>query len=255
MRFSPFAFLGQGFLVEYIVVGGGAAGGPTGDAFGGGAGSVVTGSHTTYQGDTFNIIVGAGGTPASRNGQTSSLQIINASIYPAPGGNGNTSGNGFTSGSTVLCGGLTVYGGGGGAATVGGNAFCPASPTQTPGNGGNGVAWLDGIYYGGGGGAGNSKSTEPRGINFGVGGLGGGGNGGYTSNQTQSPVQATTGSNGFGGGGGGAGSFGVNIAGNGGSGSVIIRYLAPQKAFGGNNVFESGSYVYHTFTTNGTLIT
>jgi hypothetical protein len=255
MRFTPFGFLGQGFTVEYLIVGGGAAGGPTGDAFGGGSGGVVSGSVETYQGDIFNIIVGAGGTTTSRNGETSSLQIKSNTTYLIPGGSGSTSGNGYVAGQTISCGGLLVYGGGGGAATVGGNAFCPSTPVQTPGNGGNGVAWLDGIYYGGGGGAGNSKSTEPRGINFGVGGLGGGGNGGYTSNITQQPVQATTGSNGLGGGGGGAGSYGVNIAGDGGSGSVIIRYSAPQRAIGGNNVFESGSYVYHTFTTNGTLIT
>jgi hypothetical protein len=255
MRFTPFAFLGQSFLVEYLIVGGGAAGGPTGDAFGGGGGGVISGSTTTYQGDIFNIIIGAGGTPSSRNGQTSSLQIKSATTYSIGGGNGTTSGNGYVAGGTATCGGLTVYGGGGGAGVNGSNGLCLSTPVQTPGNGGNGVAWLNGIYYGGGGGAGNSKSTEPRGINFGVGGLGGGGNGGYTSNISQQPVQATSGLDGFGGAGGGAGSYGANTAGNGGSGSVIIRYQAPQKAIGGNSVFESGSYVYHTFTSNGTLTT
>lgn len=256
MRFTPFAFAGgQEFLIDYLIVGGGARGNAVSDTivYGGGGGGVISGSVAAYSGDVFNVVVGSGGSGSIQNGETSSLQIRSAITYYAPGGNGTTSGNGYLAGATVTCGGLPVAGGGGGAGQAGEDAFCPASPTQTPGDGGNGVVWLNGIYYGGGGGGGNSKDTEPKGINFGTGGLGGGGNGGYTNTSVQT-VPATSGSNGLGGGGGGAGYVGGG-PGSGGSGSVIIRYSAPQRAIGGNTTFESGSYVYHVFTTNGTLTT
>jgi hypothetical protein len=251
MRFTPFAFAGgQEFLIDYIIVGGGARGGTLPNAHGGGSGAVISGSVATYSGDIFNIIVGAGGTVSNINGETSSLQIKSTTTYYSPGGNDGRSGNGFTSGSSVTCGGLEAAGGGGGSAENGVNGFCPASPVQQPGNGGSGSVWLNAIYYGGGGGAGNSRVT---GIAVGNGGFGGGGNGGSRT-EGGAAIFAQSGSNGFGGGGGGEGSNGGG-AGNGGSGSVIIRYPAPQRAYGGNSIIESGSFVYHTFTSNGTLTT
>ena len=256
MRFTPFAFAGgQEFLIDYLIVGGGARGNEVADTYviGGGGGGVISGSVATYSGDIFNIIIGAGGSGSIQNGETSSLQIKSSTTYYAPGGNGTTSGNGFVAGANATCGGLPVAGGGGGAGQVGVDAICLFTPTQTPGNGGNGVPWLNGIYYGGGGGGGNSKITEPKGVQRGVGGLGGGGTGGYTSEAVE-PVFATSGTNGLGGAGGGAGYAGGG-PGNGGSGSVIIRYPAPQRAYGGNSIIESGSFVYHTFTSNGTLTT
>lgn len=253
MRFTPFAFAGgQEFLVDYLIVGGGARGSSSAAKQGGGAGKVVSGSVATYSGDIFTIVVGAGGTGSIINGETSSLQIKSSTTYYAEGANIGTSGNGFAAGNTITCDGFTVAGGGGGASTVGVNGNCPSFPTQTPGNGGTGAAWLNGIYYGGGGGAGNS---DPAGANRGSGGLGGGGTGGgRMTGPPYTPIDATSGTDGLGGGGGGQG-VSSGGAGNGGSGSVIIRYPAPQRAYGGNSVFESGSYVYHTFTSNGTLTT
>jgi hypothetical protein len=246
MRFTPFAFAGgQEFLIDYLIVGGGARGGTLPNAHGGGGGGVISGSVATYPGDIFNVIVGAGG-----NGQTSSLEIKSSTLYYVSGAFDGLSGNGFTSGSSVSCGGLEAAGGGGGSAQNGINADCPGTPVQKPGDGGSGSVWLNAIYYGGGGGAGNSRVT---GILIGNGGFGGGGSGGSRT-EGGAAIFAQSGSNGLGGGGGGEGSNGGG-PGSGGSGSVIIRYPAPQRAYGGNSVFESGSYVYHTFTSNGILTT
>jgi hypothetical protein len=256
MRFTPFAFAGgQEFLIDYIIVGGGARGTNLPTPIGGGAGQVITGSVATYSGDIFNIVVGAGGTGSIVNGETSSLQIKNATTYYAAGGSGSTSGNGFVAGTTISCDGATSPGGGAGASANGGNGTCADFRQPTPGNGGNGIAWLNGNYYGGGGGAGLCTGGEPNPIGNSTGGLGGGGNGGGRSRTSPNPgIPAESGLDGFGGGGGGQG-YVTGGAGNGGSGSVIIRYPAPQRAIGGNSVFESGSYVYHTFTSNGTLTT
>lgn len=246
MRFTPFAFAGgQEFLIDYLIVGGGAAGSPIPNAVGGGAGGVISGSLNIFGGNSYDVTIGAGGIVGNINGYTSSINFNNFGIFNAPGGERGKSGNNFNSGSSVICGGIIAEGGGGGSAAIGGNGFCPASPAQDPGDGGVGSFWLDGKCYGGGGGAGNSRAA---GIAVGFGGNGGGGNGGYNA------VAATNGSGSVGGGGGGQGAS-TGTAGNGGSGSVIIRYPAPQRAYGGNIIFESGSYVYHTFTSNGTLTT
>jgi len=251
MRFTPFAFAGgQEFLIDYLIVGGGARGGTLPNAHGGGGGGIISGSIATYSGDIFNITVGAGGTVSNINGETSSLQIKSSTTYYSPGGNDGRSGNGFISGSSVTCGGLQAAGGGGGSSENGNDGGCPVTPVQAPGGGGNGSVWLNAIYYGGGGGAGNSRVT---GIATGLGGLGGGGNGGSRT-EGGAAIFAQSGSNVFGGGGGGEGSNGGG-PGDGGSGSVIIRYPAPQRAYGGNSIIESGSFVYHTFTSNGTLTT
>lgn len=249
MRFTPFTFAGgQEFAVDFIVVGGGARGGTLPNAHGGGGGGTITGSISTYPGDLFNIIVGAGGTVSNINGQTSSLEVKSTTTYYAAGGNDGMSGNGFISGSSITCGGFVEAGGGGGANQTGSQANCLSQPI--PGRGGNGTLWLNSIYYGGGGGAGQSNPTAPY---AGDPGFGGGGIGGAKT-EAGVPYAAQNGFDGFGGGGGGQG-VATGSAGDGGSGSVVIRYLAPQRAYGGNTVFESGSYVYHTFTTNGTLTT
>jgi hypothetical protein len=257
MRFTPFAFAGgQEFLIDYLIVGGGSRGTNQPTPVGGGAGKVVSGSIATYSGDIFDIVVGAGGSGSVINGETSSLQIKSSTTYYAQGGSGSKSGNGFVAGTTGDCSGVTSPGGGGGAGANGGNGTCADYRQPVPGNGGIGLLWLNGIYYGGGGGAGLcSGGTEPFPTGNSTGGLGGGGNGGGRQpNPPYGDIAATSGLNGFGGGGGGQGYSGGG-PGNGGSGSVIIRYPAPQRAYGGNTIIESGSYVYHTFTSNGTLTT
>ena len=63
---------------------------------------------------------------------------------------------------------------------------------------------------------------------------------------------------GSGGGGGGYGytttscfTCSAHVAGNGGSGIVIIRYPGSQRGSGGNSVYADGGYTYHVFTSGG----
>ena len=256
MRFTPFAFAGgQEFLIDYIVIGGGARGSLLPSPTGGGAGKVISGSIATYSGDIFDIVVGAGGSGSVINGETSSLQIKSATTYYAQGASGSISGNGFVAGVTANCSGVIASAGGGGANATGINGSCSGYQQDVPGNGGIGLAWLNGIYYGGGGGGGLVGGGTPSSTGGSSGGLGGGGNGGGVNpSPPYNGIPATSGADGFGGGGGGQGYAG-GASGNGGSGSVIIRYPAPQRAYGGNTITESGSFVYHTFTSNGTLTT
>ena len=61
--------------------------------------------------------------------------------------------------------------------------------------------------------------------------------------------------------GGGGGAYGysttscltcsAHVAGNGGSGIVIIRYPGSQRGSGGNSVYADGGYTYHVFTSGG----
>ena len=239
--------------IEYLVVGGGGNGG-TSCGGGGGAGGFVSGSATLLNtGMQYTAIVG-------NNTQTSSLLLPTGSVVALAGGKG---GNGETIGSNGASGGGGGYtfsqisraggsgsvgqgfaggssagigtsqpwgaGGGGGASQVGFNGA-----TNVGGNGGDGLQWLDGNYYAGGGG-GTPCSTGTRGL----GGLGGGGNAGYSTFSIAGAGTPNTG----GGGGGHSDTPGI-----GGSGVVIIRYTGSPKASGGT-VTESGGYTYHKFTT------
>jgi uncharacterized repeat protein (TIGR02543 family) len=140
-------------------------------------------------------------------------------------------------------------GGGGGAGSAGGNTIL----SNIGGNGGNGViSSITGsdVYYGGGGGGsinsndgqycglrtgtnnyycnGTNPNLEVRG--GGTGGLGGGGNGsswGYNGSGTRGQyANATAGAANTGGGGGGTDPEDIN-GGAGGSGVVILRWVAP----------------------------
>ena len=75
-------------------------------------------------------------------------------------------------------------------------------------------------------------------------GVNGGGNGTTSSSGT-----ATSGAVNTGGGGGGDR---TSVAGSGGSGVVIVRYLGGQVATGGT-ITSSGGYTVHTFTGVGTF--
>jgi hypothetical protein len=115
-------------------------------------------------------------------------------------------------------------GGGGGASEAGGTGV-----TGSAGDGGDGIAWLDGNYYGGGGAGIYFQSGS--GSN-GTGGIGGGGN------------PNTSGTSNTGGGGGGS----YTSASLGGDGVVIVRYPGPIVLATGGTITQSGSFVYHTFT-------
>ena len=93
--------------VEYLIAGGGAAGGgvigEVGDvdpgAGGGGAGSVVTGTFTNLAPGTYTITVGTGGTPTSSTGNSGGSSSFNSTtatggIGGRRDGYGGNSGNG-----------------------------------------------------------------------------------------------------------------------------------------------------------------
>jgi hypothetical protein len=228
--------------VEYIVVGGGAAGRNPG--IGGSAGGVLSGSLAIPFSTTTSITVGiggtsSGGTPVLTPG-TSSISSSILGFFAAGGANAGTSGT-----PTVFSEGLSgpglTQGGGAGSSKNGNNGT-----TGVDGDGGTGSIWLDGKWYAGGGGgaSGNGVPGYP--------GLGGGG----TAQTGIGPDGLTYQINGYNGRGGGAAGSGTS----GGSGVVIIRYLtgsivAPyDNAITGGELTISGGYAYRTFTGSAQLV-
>jgi hypothetical protein len=246
------------------IAGGGGGSGPHGG--GGGAGGLQLFSSQSLLSSTgYPVIIGAGGSVGAQtasNGGNSVFGSLTASlgggggsgftyvgatyigVAGAAGGSGGGAGGGSTSGTTAGGAGTSgqgnnggtgtntsstgAGGGGGGAGAGGSNAV-----VQQGGNGGAGVntysTWasatntgVSGFYAGGGGGGSyvNSSSSAA------TGGSGGGGNGGFTSPNHStvggSSVAGTANTGSGGGGGQGNGGLGAN----GGSGIVIVRYLA-----------------------------
>jgi hypothetical protein len=277
------------YSLNYLsVAGGGGGGGGTGGTAlpcsGGGAGGYLTGTLMTpvLINSTYTITVGAGGTGGSYDpniGDTDSANGVNSSIAntsnlvvsvgggrgvrdqnngmsggSGSGGNFNRNGGAGTAGQGNTGGGSTnsnLGGSGGGAGAVGGSNGAAggiglqSSITGTP------------TYYAGGGGGGRNTSTGRI-----AGGLGGGGAGNYSAtagtNSGYDNRYGIPGTENLGGGGGATGGYGspTNVAGSGGSGVVILSYIADsQKGTGGNvTTYTSGSDTYwvHTFTTSGT---
>jgi hypothetical protein len=253
------------FGAELLVVGGG---GGAGNFSGGGAGEYVVRNNLNISSASIIVTVGAGGSPggnaapnavASRNGQSSGFDAIvaagggggsqyqaasatNVTGASAGGGPLNVTGGqslddgdplsfGNNGGAGYYASSVPVGGGGGGAGAAGQNA------TNNSGNlsgaGGIGKAWpaitthsatalgigqVSGtaVYFAGGGGGyfGNSGTV----VNF-SGGLGGGANGAAWGS---GDALAHTG-----GGGGGSNTY-AGFGGDGGSGVVVVRYVAPQ---------------------------
>jgi len=240
----------QALTADILVVAGG--GGSSGNwGGGGGAGGLLSfTSQSLASGTAYTCTVGAGGAGAQytpTNGGNSVFGALTTAVGGGSGGNagsnsggtggsggggtydtgvGNgTAGQGNAGGAGQLGGGGNARGGGGGGAGASGGA----ANGSIAGVGGIGVysTFTDQIgavtglgdyeashYYfaGGGGGGGANGGTD----NSNVGGYGGGGNGSRTA---PTSGQANTG----GGGGGGAGNV-LPVAGNGGSGLVIVRY-------------------------------
>ena len=232
---------------ELLVVAGGGGGGAFNTGGGGGAGGVLQTSIVDPATGLYNITVGAGGAGKPRsggyaagdNGENSVALGYTAigggggggggSVPPGDGGSGGggggtwsapqdppggagTTGQGHAGGAgwnTAYTCSLTG-GGGGGAGSAGTNG-------SAGGHGGDGISvdW-DGTvrWFGGGGGGGTNCSGTP------AGGVGGGGDG-SGSNYNGQDGQPNTG-----GGGGGVHENG-GVAGDGGSGIVLIRYLKP----------------------------
>jgi len=181
-----------------------------------GAYSGNSGSNTTATGQTTCIGGGGGGgfpdrVGLGRDGGSGGGSSYNPNRSNGTSGQGNGGGLCHISGSTY-----SGSGGGGGKGAVGGDG----GSNHQGGDGGVGAAWLNGIYYAGGGGAGGGFPDGTNGQQ-GAGGNGGGGRGGPdTSLSPTTPVAGTVNT----GGGGGAGGYTGNYGAAGGSGIVIIRY-------------------------------
>ena len=229
---------------QYLVVAGGGAGGHR-HAGGGGAGGYLTASNYSLPTGTVAVTVGAGGAKRTTQDQIDVVggsggnSIFGVLTAIGGGGGGSNGQQGVTGGSgggdgertNRLTGTAGTAGqgnaGGGSASTYGGGAGGGGAGAAggygngngTPGSGGVGLATsISGVstYYAGGGGGGGYTVTA----NYAApGGLGGGGAGGGDG---RSGVDA--GANTGGGGGGGGQTVGP-VAGAGGSGVVIIRYL------------------------------
>ena len=252
--------------VEVLVVAGGGSGGShyatsTGtSAGGGGAGGLIyQNNYSVTAGTTIDVVVGAGGISprvegVAGNGGNSifgTLEAIGGGTggyrngAPTNGGSGGgvgyysetggagTTGQGFSGGSSDI----NIYGGAGGGGAGAAGQF------SSDGNGTNGGVGLycgdkfgnvfgDNGYFAGGGGGGSTSTSA------GQGGLGGGGTGGFYSNGLD--AKPNTGS------GGGGASNGGYLAGNGGSGIILIRYPGLQRAEGGTVTTLNG-YTIHAF--------
>lgn len=233
---------------DFLIVAGGGGGGSDGDSGGGGGGAGGMTFHTQILSPgTYEVVVGNGGVGVTgirkigNDGATSSFFGIDV-VGGGGGGGGAGSSNqpGRTGGSgggaagnfggTTGVGGLGITGqgnkggsgkistpragGGGGGAGGTGRDGGEALPSGSAGGGGEGIQWLDGRRYAGGGGQAYRSG-------FGLyGGKGGGGVGSYFE-RTGSNFHITYGYPSTGGGGGGGG---YNFVTQGGSGIVALRY-------------------------------
>ena len=225
------------FTGNSLVVAGGAGGGNNMGG-GGGAGGYLTATQS-FTPQNYSVTIGAGGAGTAQGSWVSGspgnntvfngLTAIGGGSGGGAGLNGGNGGSGGGAGTEVnRVGGSGTAGqgnkggdvpnngsgGGGGAGAAGENGL---GYHARGGNGGVGLQWLNGNFYAGGGGAGAGGSGTYVG---GTGGNGGGGTGATTNQNNATAGAANTG------GGGGGGPYGTNPSAAGGSGIVIIRYMA-----------------------------
>lgn len=221
---------------DYLIVG---AGMVRGAGIGGGAGGFLSGSAATMSfNTTIDIQIGLPGSGSNNNGESSSMSGSSFAYLYA--GGASTTFSGYPQGNQEGLGGPNTNGGGAGAGQNGVNGIPGLS-----GRGGDGLAWVDGNFYaGGGGGAGTTLAGQ------GAAGTGGGGIG--APGDIGGTVPGENGVDGTGGGGGG------NMQ-KGGSGIVILRYLTSSlvppydQALSGGTLSITGSYAYLTFTGSSQL--
>jgi len=277
--------------MEALLVAGGAAGAWSGNMVGGGGGGggVAYIPNFYLSNATYTITVGAGGVPDSGNVYSDQNQIYNGgntsvtstsgqsvTVYGGGVGGGNSGDKGSAGGSgggghwssgqggAALSGtatgidGVVFYGRAGGqsdrntTAGGGGGGATTAGADATLGGGGNGGEGFESaitgtaVVYGSGGGGGGNNSS-------GLGGTNGG-------DATSSTALATSGVTNTGSGGGGSG---ISLNGSGGSGIVVLRYIAGIQAEAGTpykiegiqigDPDAAGSYTVTFTQTNGVL--
>lgn len=238
--------------VDILTYAGGGAGGSQHGGGGGGAGGYVYSANQTLNPGTYTIVVGGGGSYASRdNGSNSRFGALaeaigggagategqDASVRARVGGSGGGGGGTYPAGQMAGAAGTSGQGNSGGSGVQvsnysggagGGGAGSAGSNNSGAGNGGAGLntwsTWApiialgtSGYILGGGGGGGYGVSGTPRGI-----GSAGGGNGAIDGEGQASAGVEGTGSGG--GGSSGTGNNGTRVGNSGGSGRVILRY-------------------------------
>ena len=267
---------------DYVIVGGGGAGGFDRGG-GGGAGAFVPGTLTLGVAP-YPVVIGAGGAGAGaasvQGGDGGTTQFGPITVKGGGGGGSNDTGmrtgrdssdpyggsggggaqgltppyDGGSSGTYGNDGGTnptTYWGAGGGGA--GGTARDPSARAGGLGvqNGITGIT----TTYAGGGGAGGDAPGFPGGPDDGSGGGGGNGGAPYPTPPSGNGEFGTfaTGS----GGGGGSGNAPQRTGGGGGSGVVVVRYqigsTSVAKASGGSVSFYNGKTI-HTFTKSGNFV-
>lgn len=264
-------------IIVFLVAGGG-GGGSTQVAStvggGGGGGGVFLGNFSPDVGDALSITIGAGGAAAAQ-GTASQLSGLGTVIVNGGGRGGGTGGAAGTGGSgggayglangasgtsgqgshggrgwELLDGTFKLIGGGGGGASMNGEAALyplygvAALITDIPycwANGGTGVPFIQNMFGGGG----------ANGVPGSLGGIGGGGN-----------APAAIGSNGNNGavnsGGGGSGSYAnsatLRTGGQGGSGVCYVAYRGlVVKGTGGTTIGGTFGWIVHQFNATGTF--
>jgi hypothetical protein len=250
--------------VDYLIIAGGGSG-SSAQSGGGGAGGYRTtfgtqgglgtlDSKITVTAQTYGVIVGAGGTNPTDNGNDSSV-FSRISLGGGFGGGGQSAGSSTTTSGTGGSGGggagsnnspaipgadgttnqgfaggsgrnESANGSGGGGGGAGELGF-DSTATRVGGNGGDGLSSIirtgsAETRAGGGGGGIDARNAN------GTGGLGGSGGGGDAKNDGSSGDNGTVNTGGGGAGGGRIVGSTPTSGGNGGSGIVIIRYeIAP----------------------------
>lgn len=252
-----------------VIIAGGGGGGSTytSRGAGGGAGGYIENASLSVTEQTYNIVIGNGGTGTnSESAGVYGLQGENTTAFgqtaiggggsggtrnaPIAGGNGGSGGggSGYATG-TPLTGGIATSGQG----YNGGDGYNNSANGAYGGNGGGGgaggVGGNGGYRIGGNGGLGIASSITGTSVYRASGGAG---DGNLTDGTAQAGGGGSARTNGTANTGGGGGGYG----GNGGSGVVIIRFaktLMHYTATGTYSVSETGSDWVITFTGNGTF--
>ena len=220
------------------------------------------GSLTQAVGGGCGAVGGGGGMFASTSGGSGGGGGSNSG---REAGSAGTVGQGNAGGNSAGAGGDYGSGGGGGAggagqsSNAGGAGGVGSSSYSTWGLAtGTGENVSGTVYYAGGGGAGISYCAGARSAR--PGGYGGGGIGGLWRCNGWQAVTGTAGAANTGGG-AGCGNNGSgddpsisDIALNGGSGIIIVRYLSASPKATGGTVVSSGGYQYHTFTSTQNFV-
>lgn len=268
--------------IDYLIVGGGGGGGGAfvaGAGGGGGAGEYISSNGTLAVG-TYSVTIGGGGAggtglDAGSNGGSTILSTIDTAVGGGGGGLGvesispTTPMNGVAGASGGGGGGGDVgYQGTGGTATAGNNGgagHANATVANRAGGGGGGssaAGTAASSATGGAGGAGTSNSITGTAVVYAAGGGGGAtgsagsggslGAGGAGGDNAAGSNASTPGS---GGGGASTNDADAFAGGAGADGRVVVRYTTGT-AFctGGDQVYQSGTYTVHVFTTDGAFI-